>query len=94
MADNQSAGCRPGRLRSTEWGDVLDEAGLAGPATAVVEAVRPLGPVLAHVLWFLQPMLALFGGSKAAGSLANLLNDPVSRQPETSPGPRDPSEGR
>jgi hypothetical protein len=55
----------------------LADAGLDGIAQAFALALRPLGPVVAQVLWFAQPGLGLIGQAEAASALADLLDDPA-----------------
>ena len=54
----------------------LAKAGLGEIAQAVGQALKPLAPFAAQVLWFSQPGFALFGQSEAISSLADLLDNP------------------
>lgn len=52
----------------------LDRRGLAAPARLLVDAHRPLAPLLADLGAAVGPLLAALGGSRAA-SLGRLLSD-------------------
>jgi hypothetical protein len=64
------------RAITQAWEERLADAGLADLAQAMREAMRPLAPLAAQLVWFAQPAFALFGRYEAAGELAEYLNDP------------------
>ena len=66
--------------RTHAWGARLGDSGLGGIAGAFALALRPVGPVLAQVLWVAQPGLGLLGQGEAVGALAELLADPAGLQ--------------
>ena len=53
--------------RKRGWGDALSLA---------LDALEPLGPFGAQMLWVLQPAAGLFGGRAALGALADALEQP------------------
>ena len=61
------------RLRN--WRAQLDQAGLGGLVDGLEQALGPLGPLAAQVLWFSQPGFGLFGQYESIGELANLLEN-------------------
>ena len=62
--------------QAANWQSHLIRTGLYGPAQAIVEAVRPLAPLAAQLLWFVQPAFTLIGKFDMAGELAELLDNP------------------
>ncbi len=63
------------RATLAAWADRLEALGLGGVIGALVDAVRPLAPMGAGVLWVAQPALgALLGWDRVAG-WAGLLED-------------------
>ncbi|GAB4437254.1 MAG: hypothetical protein Kow00120_04530 [Anaerolineae bacterium] len=64
------------RATLERWADRIESLGLAGVGAALVDAVRPLAPVGAGLLWATQPLVgALFGWDRVSG-WANALEDP------------------
>jgi hypothetical protein len=62
--------------RVVAWGAWLHRAGLDGLASALLDALDPLAPLGAQVLYIAQPTLSLFGSRQAAGDLAHILETP------------------
>lgn len=58
------------------WQSRLASVGLGGIAEVVSQALKPLAPFAAQLLWFAQPGFALLGYSDALHSLAELLDAP------------------
>ncbi len=65
--------------RATRWHRRLAELGLDGLLVALGQALRPVGPLAAQVLWVAQPTLSIFSTSlsRDTGALADLLYDPM-----------------
>jgi hypothetical protein len=63
------------------WQGRADQAGLGGVSRAVVEALQPLAPLAAQLLWVAQPTLSLFGRGEAVGVLAEMLENPGGAEP-------------
>jgi hypothetical protein len=65
--------------RAETWRNQLADIGLDGLVASLAEAVRPLGPLAAQVLWVAQPTLGALDRtlSQEAGVLADLLHDPA-----------------
>ena len=59
------------------WQQRADQAGLGGVSRAVVEALQPLAPLAAQLLWVAQPTFGLLGRGAAIGVLAEMLEHPV-----------------
>lgn len=62
--------------RFGRWADRLSALHLAGLAGTLLEALEPLGPLGAQVLWVAQPTLGLFMPRDDVAALARLLDDP------------------
>jgi hypothetical protein len=62
--------------RAEAWGAWLRRVGLEGIAGALLDALDPLAPLGAQVLYLAQPTLALFGSRQTAGELAEILEQP------------------
>ncbi len=62
--------------RFAAWGEWLHRVGLDGLASTLLEALDPLAPLGAQVLYIAQPTLSLFGSRDAAGDLARVLETP------------------
>lgn len=74
MLDDDRHWLEPAR----NWHHRLTESGLYGPVQAIAEAARPLAPLMAQFVWFIQPAFALIGKFNAVGRLAELLENPDS----------------
>jgi hypothetical protein len=59
-----------------QWQERADQAGLGGLSRGVMDALQPLAPLAAQVLWVAQPTLSLFGRGEAVGVLAEMLENP------------------
>ena len=66
--------------RAAEWEQRASDAGLAGVYSTLRDALMPLGPVAAQLLWVAQPTLGLFGDADSIGALADLLEQPASHR--------------
>ena len=62
--------------RLDRWSERLHARGLNGAASALLDAVEPLGPFGAQMLWIAQPALALMAPRDEIASLARLLETP------------------
>jgi hypothetical protein len=58
------------------WRQRAEEAGLGDVSSAVMEALQPLAPLAAQVLWVAQPTFSLIGRGAAVGALAEMLESP------------------
>jgi hypothetical protein len=58
------------------WRQRAEKAGLGDVASAVMEALQPLAPLAAQVLWVAQPTFSLIGRGVAVGALAEMLENP------------------
>jgi hypothetical protein len=63
------------------WQERAEQAGLGGVSSAVVEALQPLAPLAAQVLWVAQPTFSLIGRGEAVGVLAEMLEYPGGAEP-------------
>ena len=74
---NQGTGSRQQWLqRAAAWEQRASDVGLSGVYTSLREALTPLGPVAAQLLWVAQPTFELLGESNSIGALADLLEHP------------------
>jgi hypothetical protein len=64
------------------WQARLDATGLGAVFGALGDALKPLAPLAAQVLWFSQPGFAVFGQSDAVGALAEMLESPPEPGPD------------
>lgn len=64
------------KRRITRWSASLRAIGLDGLAGALLDAVEPLGPLGAQLLWVAQPTLGLVMPSDEIDGLARLLDEP------------------
>ena len=58
------------------WLDALRARGWTGGLTTALDIVEPFGPLVAQVLWVVQPISGVFGGRAAIRDLAHALEDP------------------
>lgn len=58
------------------WIEFAKERGLELPLRVVLDALEPLGPLTAQLLWVLQPALGVFVGHDALSKFANLIEQP------------------
>lgn len=58
------------------WIDQLKSRRLGGALSLALDALEPLGPLGAQILWVLQPALGIFGFSEAVRDLAQALEEP------------------
>ncbi len=62
--------------RLARWGERLRALRLSGPAGVILDVLEPLGPFGAHLLWVMQPALALVVRRDDVDALARLLDAP------------------
>jgi len=58
------------------WVERVKARGLGDALGLALDALEPLGPLGAQVLWVLQPALGLFGAREAVKDIAQALEDP------------------
>jgi len=58
------------------WQHRAEQAGLGDISSAVMEALQPLAPLAAQLLWVAQPTFGLIGRGAAIGALAEMLEHP------------------
>jgi hypothetical protein len=58
------------------WVARVKARGLGDALALALDALEPLGPLGAQVLWVLQPALGLFGAREAVQDIAQALEDP------------------
>jgi hypothetical protein len=58
------------------WQQRAEQAGLGDVSSAVMEALQPLAPLAAQLLWVAQPTFGLIGRGAAIGALAEMLEHP------------------
>ena len=63
--------------RSDALADELERRGVAGPAALLMDAHRPLLPLLRQGVIFLGPLLSPLLGPRRLGVLRNAVEDPV-----------------
>ena len=64
---------------ANEWIAQVKARGLAGAVGIALDALEPLGPLGAQLLWVAQPFLGVFGGESArnaANEIAEALETP------------------
>jgi hypothetical protein len=61
------------RTLARTWQGHADQAGLGGVSRTVLEALQPLAPLAAQLLWVAQPTFSLIGRGAAVGALAEML---------------------
>lgn len=66
----------PGEDRKTQ----LERSSLGPLLGALLEGLRPLGPVAAQLVWLGQPLLGVLGQEQAALGLAERLDQAGNRQ--------------
>jgi hypothetical protein len=59
-----------------QWIDRAKQRGLGGALNIMFDALEPIGPLGAQILWVIQPVSGLFGWRGAIGALAESLEDP------------------
>jgi hypothetical protein len=64
------------KQRIVRWSAALRAMGLDGLAGTFLDAVEPLGPLGAQILWVAQPTLGLVMPSDEIDGLALLLDEP------------------
>jgi hypothetical protein len=61
---------------TSSWRDQLHQYRLGGVTGAVLQALEPLAPLLAQLLYVVQPLARVVGGHRAVGELADQLETP------------------
>ena len=75
---NQGTGSRQQWLnRAAAWEQRASDAGLAAVFVSLRDALTPLAPIAAQLLWVAQPTFRLFGEADSIGALADLLEQPT-----------------
>ena len=59
-----------------EWIDQARRRGLGGALSLLLDALEPLGPLGAQVLWVFQPVGGLLGWRRVIGEVAEALEAP------------------
>jgi hypothetical protein len=59
-----------------DWIDEIRARGLTDALRVALDALEPLGPVGAQLLWVVQPVSGLVGGREIMGKLAEALEEP------------------
>jgi hypothetical protein len=59
-----------------DWIDEIRARGLTDALRVALDALEPLGPVGAQLLWVAQPVSGLVGGREIVGKLAEALEEP------------------
>jgi hypothetical protein len=63
-------------MDSNDWIQTVKARGLGWAFSVLLDALEPLGPLGAQILWIAQPVSGLFGASHAFGELADALEQP------------------
>ena len=62
-----------------DWIEQIKARGLTGAVTFALDALAPLGPLGAQLIWVAQPLFGVFGGENARhaiGDIAEALESP------------------
>lgn len=59
-----------------DWVKQVQARGLGDALRLVLDALEPIGPLGAQVLWVAQPLAGVFGWRDVVGNLAETLEDP------------------
>lgn len=62
-----------------DWVDHIKARGLTGAVSFALDALEPLGPLGAQMIWIAQPLFGVFGGENARhaiGDIAEALESP------------------
>lgn len=60
----------------TDWVEAIKARELTGMFRFLLDALAPLGPLSAQLLYVMQPISGMFGWRGAVGDLARALEDP------------------
>lgn len=63
-------------IDETNWIQDVKARGLGRTLSLLLDAIEPLGPLGAQMLWMAQPVSRLFGAADMLGELANALETP------------------
>ena len=63
-------------MAEQEWIQQVKARGLAAPLRLLLDALEPLGPLGAQLLYVAQPAAGLWGGSQVMGHIAAALEQP------------------
>ena len=58
------------------WLDEVKARGWAGPLRLMLDALAPLGPLGAQMLYVFQPVASVFGRRDVVGQIARKLEEP------------------
>ena len=58
---------------ASDWPERLKARGWSGPVSALLDALEPIGPLLAQGCYVLEPVASLFGGRNALREAAQAL---------------------
>jgi hypothetical protein len=61
---------------SDAWAEMLKARGWAAGAATALDVVEPFSPLVAQVLWVVQPISGVFGARALLHDLAQTLEDP------------------
>ena len=59
-----------------DWVQRAKTRGLGGTLGTILDALEPLGPLGAQVLWVIQPAMGLFGARDMVREIAEALEEP------------------
>ncbi len=59
-----------------DWIQQVKARGLVGALRVTLDALEPLGPLGAQLMWVAQPLSGLFGAGETFGKLAEALEEP------------------
>jgi hypothetical protein len=59
------------------WIAAAKQRGLGGAVATLLDALEPIAPLAAQLLWVIQPVAGVFGGRSAIHDLATLLDTPA-----------------
>lgn len=68
--------CYTGAMDEKDWIQQVKDRGLGGALRVALDALEPLGPLGAQLLWVAQPALGMFGMGEALDRLAHTLEQP------------------
>ena len=63
-------------MAEQDWVQQAKARGLAVPLRVLLDALEPLGPVGAQLLYIAQPAASLWGGAQMVGHIAAALEQP------------------
>ncbi len=63
-------------MNESDWIQQAKSRGLEGALRLTLDALEPLGPLGAQLIWVAQPALRLLGAGESLGQLAQALEEP------------------